>query len=152
MAKNKFSAKASSVTVVRKSQADRTLVAVFGILFFLGITILVATFGHFYATWILYLPIVFIVCPMALYYFSWRIEFGEKDIVKYLFFREVKRYSYTRVQEVIKRFSMVENGTCIIIIFKDGKMLSFRMRDHGYAKAFNKLQHHHSIIVKESHF
>ena len=97
---------------------------------------------------ILSIPLLLILLPMNLYYFTWRIDLEPNAIVHRLFFREVKRYTYSELQDVIRRYSLAEYDICIIMIFKDGKMLSFRRKDEGFDRAVRTLKHHHSITSK----
>ncbi len=135
-----------NTVTVKKCKPHRISTAVFSVCMMVVMTVLVALIGI--EGIILYIPLLLILLPMNVYYFTWRIDLEPNAIVHWLFFREVKRYSYSQLQEAVKRHSRAERDICIIMIFRDGKMLSFRMKDEGSNSAVKRLQHHHSIISK----
>jgi hypothetical protein len=94
---------------------------------------------------LLYIPILVILGPLTLYYLSWNIRFEEKVIVKRVFFREINRFSYSMLREVVKRYYTSERNFTICMHFVNGKTLQFRMDDENAGKATKKLQKYCSI-------
>lgn len=130
--------------ITRKCRSHRI-----GIGLFSGLMIAVTTFCVLYlrtiAATLLYVPILLITAPMVLYYYTWQIQFGEKEIVKRIFFRETKRYSYVQIREIVKSFHTSEHYFCIRIYFTDGKKIEFRMDDENAVQAARELHRHCSI-------
>jgi hypothetical protein len=101
-------------------------------------------------------PVVLLICiplllPMiflAMYYSTWQLRFDKKYIVKRLFFKEVKRYSYAQLQKVVKEHYISEQQICVIMHLVDGKTLHFRMDDDGAIQALKQLSGHRTIIIK----
>ncbi len=132
--------------IVRQCRSHRVLAIVFSLFLLGGMTALVLPIGI--EASILYLPLLVILVPMDLYFFTWQIRLEPNAIVKKLFFRQTHRYTYGELEEVVKRYSLAERDHTVIMIFKDKKTLSLRMRDEGYSAALRKLQHHRSILTK----
>ena len=135
-----------NTVIIKKCKSHRIFAAVFS-LFLLGLlTALVIPIGI--EGLLLCIPLLLILLPLDLYYFTWQIRLEPKAVVKRIFFRETHRYLYSELKEVVKRHSLAERDLCIILIFRDQKMLSFRRMDDGYSAALKKLKHHGSIISK----
>ena len=71
--------------VVRKCKSHRAGIAVFAILMFAILTIIILSL-HSAAALLLYIPPMIILMPLTLYYLTWNIRFEEKVIVKRVFF------------------------------------------------------------------
>lgn len=129
--------------IVRKRSSHRIFAAVFSIISLILIGVFAAHIGIIKAL-IASIPLLLILVPMFLYYFSWHLDFGRSHIVKHLFFRETRRYSYIQLRDVEKRFYGKE-GYCITMTFLDGRTIWFRMDDEQAAQAIKKLKKHRSI-------
>ena len=130
--------------VVRKCKSHLAGIAVFAILMFVILTVIILSL-HSSAALLLYIPPLIILVPLTLYYLTWNIRFEEKVIVKRVFFSEISRFSYSALQEVVKRYYVSERNFTIRMQFKNGKTLQFRMDDENAEKAVKTLLTHHSI-------
>lgn len=129
---------------VRKCKSHRAIIGVFSAVVVCLIVICVVYLNTPVAL-LLFLPILPIVTPMVLYYFTWQLHFDDKYIWKRVFFRETKKYSYAEFREVKRRYYTSENNFCVIMYFSDGRRIKFRMDDDGAGKAVKELQRHRSI-------
>ena len=130
--------------VVRKSKSHRAGIAVFAILMFVILTVIILSL-HSAAALLLYIPPMIILIPLTLYYLTWNIRFEENVIVKSVFFAEISRCSYSAIREVVKRYYTSERNFTIRMCFTNGKALQFRMDDENAEKAVKVLQTHCSI-------
>ena len=130
--------------VVRKCKAHRVFLAVFVAIVLATITICAISLND-PAVLLLSLPVLVIIAPMAIYFFSWQLLFDENQVQKRVFFRKVKTYSYAQLREVKRKFYTSENNFCVYMIFSDGKTIKFRMDDDGAELAVKELQRHRSI-------
>ena len=130
--------------VVRKCKAHRVFLAVFVAIVLATITICVISLND-PAVFLLSLPVLVIIAPMAIYFFSWQLFFDENQVQKRVFFRKVKTYSYAQLREVKRKFYTSENNFCVYMILSDGKTIKFRMDDDGAELAVKELQRHRSI-------
>ena len=130
--------------VVRKCKSHRAGIAVFAILMFVILTVIILSL-HSAAALLLYIPPMIILIPLTLYYLTWNIRFEENVIVKRVFFAEISRFSYFALREVVKRYYTSERNFTIRMHFVNGKTLQFRMDDESADKATKKLQKHCSI-------
>lgn len=130
--------------VVRKCKAHRVFLAVFAAIVLAAITICAISLND-PAVLLLSLPVLVIIAPMAIYFFSWQLLFDENQVQKRVFFRKVKTYSYAQLREVKRRYYTSENNFCVYMIFSDGKSIKFRMNDDRAQTAVKELQRHRSI-------
>ena len=130
--------------VVRKCKSHRTGIAVFGILMFVILTIIILSF-HSAAALLLYIPPMIILVHLTLYYLTWNIRFEDKTIVKSAFFADLSKFSYSALRDVVKRYYTSERNFTIRMHFTNGKTLQFRMDDENAEKAVKVLQKHCSI-------
>ena len=130
--------------IVRKCNRHRVFLGVFSALALATTTIAVVCLNTPVA-FVLYLPILLIVAPMVLYYSTWQMHFEDKFVLKRVFFRETKRYSYAELREIKRRYYTSENNFCVTMYFSDGTRMKFRMDDEGAGKAVKELQRHCSI-------
>ena len=130
--------------VVRKCKTRRMFLAVFAAFVLVAITICAISLND-PAVLLLSLPVLVIIAPMAIYFFSWQLHFDENQVQKRVFFRKVKTYSYAQLREVKRRYYTSENNFCVYMIFSDGKTIKFRMDDDGAELAVKELQRHRSI-------
>lgn len=130
--------------VVKKCKSHRIGITVFAILMLVILTVCVWLF-HSAAALLFYIPPLLIFAPLTLYFLTWNIRFEENAIVKRAFFVEISRFSYSALQEVVKRYYVSERNFTIRMQFKNGKTLQFRMDDENAEKAVKTLLTHHSI-------
>ena len=130
--------------VVRKCKSHRAVIAVFAILMFVILTVIVLSL-HSAAALLLYIPPMIILIPLTLYYLTWNIRFEENVIVKSVFFAEISRFSYFALREVVKRYYTSERNFTIRMHFVNKKIVQFRMDDENAEKAVKVLQKHCSI-------
>ena len=130
--------------VVRKCKAHRVFLAVFAAFVWIAITICAISLND-PAVLLFNIPILSIIAPMAIYFFTWQLHFDENQVQKRVFFRKVKTYSYAQLREVKRRYYTSENNFCVYMIFSDGKTIKFRMDDDGAELAVKELQRHRSI-------
>jgi hypothetical protein len=130
--------------VVRKCKTYRVFLAVFAAFVWISITISAISWND-PAVLLLSLPVLVIIAPMAIYFFSWQLHFDENQVQNRVFFRKVKTYSYAQLREVKRRYYTSENNFCVYMIFSDGKSIKFRMDDDGAELAVKELQRHRSI-------
>ena len=130
--------------IVNKCKGHRVFIDVFSVVAVAAITICVVCLNMPVAL-LLHLPILLIVVPMVLYYSTWQLHFEEQYILKRVFFRDTKKYSYTQLREVTRRYYTSGNNFCVIMYFSDGTRIKFRMDDDGAAQAVKELQRHRSI-------
>ena len=130
--------------IVTKCKAHRIGIAVFSIAMLTVLTVCVAAM-HTPAAILLYMPVLTILSPIALYYLTWQIRFDKKSIVRYVFGRKARIYSFTMLRDVVKRYYVSERNITVRMHFIDGKVLQFRMDDENAAQAVRILQRHCSI-------
>ena len=130
--------------VVRKCKAHRVFLSVFAAIVLAAITICAISLND-PAVLLLSLPVLVIIAPMAIYFFSWQLHFDENQVQKRVFFRKVKTYSYAQLREVKRRYYISENNICVCMFFSDGKSIKFRMDDDGAELAVKELHRHRSI-------
>lgn len=133
--------------VLRKCRSHRAGIVVFSISMITILTAYVLVLRTTAAI-LLYIPILVMLTPLTLYYLTWQIRFEEKEIIKSVFFRERKRYSFSMLREVVKRYYTSERNFMIRIYFADGKTIQFRMDDENAVKAEETLQRHCSIKIE----
>lgn len=130
--------------VVKKCKNHRAGIAVFAILMFVILTVIIFSL-HGAAALLLYIPPMIILMPLTLYYLTWNIRFEEKVIVKRVFLVEISRCSYSMLREVVKRYYTSERNFSITMYFLNKKTMQFRMDDENAEKAVKVLQKHCSI-------
>ena len=130
--------------VVRKCKSHLAGIAVFAILMFVILTVIILSL-HSSAALLLYIPPLIILVPLTLYYLTWNIRFEENVIVKSVFFAEISRFSYFALREVVKRYYTSERNFTIRMHFVNKKIVQFRMDDENAEKAVKVLQKHCSI-------
>ena len=130
--------------VVRKCKSHRIGIAVFAILMFVILTVIILSL-HSAAALLLYIPPMIILIPLTVYYLTWNIRFEENVIVKSVFFAEISRFSYFALREVVKRYYTSERNFTIRMHFVNKKIVQFRMDDENAEKAVKVLQKHCSI-------
>ena len=130
--------------VVRKCKSHRAGIAVFAILMFVILTVIILSL-HSAAALLLYIPPMIILIPLTVYYLTWNIRFEENVIVKRVFFAEISRFSYFALREVVKRYYTSERNFTIRMHFVNKKIVQFRMDDENAEKAVKVLQKHCSI-------
>ena len=130
--------------VVRKCKSHRAGIAVFAILMFVILTVIILSL-HSAAALLLYIPPMIILIPLTLYYLTWNIRFEENVIVKSVFFAEISRFSYFALREVVKRHYTSERNFTIRMHFVNKKIVQFCMDDENAEKAVKVLQKHCSI-------
>ena len=130
--------------VVRKCKSHRIGIAVFSILMFVILTVIILSL-HSSAALLLYIPPLIILVSLTLYYLTWNIRFEEKMIVKCVFFTKISRCSYSILREVVKRYYTSERNFTIRMYFVNKKTIQFRMDDENAEKAVKVLQKHCSI-------
>ena len=130
--------------VVRKCKSHRAGIAVFAILMFVILTVIILSL-HSAAALLLYIPPMIILIPLTLHYLTWNIRFEENVIVKSVFFAEISRFSYFALREVVKRYYTSERNFTIRMYFVNKKTIQFRMDDENAEKAVKVLQKHCSI-------
>ena len=130
--------------VVRKCKTYRVFLTVFAAFVWIAITICAISLND-PAVLLFNIPILSIIAPMAIYFFTWQLHFDENQVQKRVFFRKVKTYSYAQLREVKRRYYTSENNFCVYMIFSDGKTIKFRMDDDGAELAVKELQRHRSI-------
>lgn len=132
------------VIIVRKCKTYRVFLTVFAAIVLVAITICAISLND-PAVLLLSLPILVIIAPMAIYYFSWQLHFDENQVQNKVFLRKVKTYPYAQLREVKRRYYTSENNFCVCMVFSDGKSIKFRMDDDGAESAIKELQRHRSI-------
>ena len=130
--------------VVRKCKSHRTGIAVFGILMFVILTLIILSL-HSAAALLLYIPALVLLAPLTIYFLTWNIRFEDKTIVKSAFFADLSKFSYSALRDVVKRYYTSERNFTIRMHFTNGKTLQFRMDDENAEKAVKVLQKHCSI-------
>ena len=130
--------------VVRKCKSHRIGIAVFAILMFVILTVIILSL-HSAAALLLYIPPMIILMPLTLYYLTWNIRFEENVIVKSVFFAEISRFSYFALREVVKKYYTSERNFTIRMYFVNKKTIQFRIDDENAEKAVKVLQKHCSI-------
>ena len=130
--------------VVRKCKTRRMFLAVFAAFVLVAITICAISLND-PAVLLLSLPILVIIAPMAIYFFSLHLHFDQNQVENRVYFRKVKTYSYAQLREVKRRYYTSENNFCVYMYFSDGESIKFRMDDDGAESAVKELQRHRSI-------
>ena len=130
--------------VVRKCKTRRMFLAVFAAFVLVAITICAISLND-PAVLLLSLPILVIIAPMAIYFFSLQLHFDQNQVENRVYFRKVKTYSYAQLREVKRRYYTSENNFCVYMYFSDGESIKFRMDDDGAESAVKELQRHRSI-------
>ena len=132
--------------VVRKCKSHRAGIAVFAILMFVILTVIILSL-HSAAALLLYIPPMIILIPLTLYYLTCNIRFEENVIVKSVFFAEISRFSYFALREVVKRYYTSERNFTIRMHFVNKKIVQFRMDDENAEKAVKALLKYCSIKI-----
>ena len=132
--------------VVRKCKSHRAGIAVFAILMFVILTVIILSL-HSAVALLLYIPPMIILIPLTLYYLTWNIRFEENVIVKSVFFAEISRFSYFALREVVKRYYTSECNFTIRMHFVNKKIVQFRMDDENAEKAVKALLKYCSIKI-----
>ena len=132
--------------VVRKCKSHRIGIAVFAILMFVILTVIILSL-HSAAALLLYIPPMIILIPLTLYYLTWNIRFEENVIVKSVFFAEISRFSYFALREVVKKYYTSERNFTIRMHFVNKKIVQFRMDDENAEKAVKALLKYCSIKI-----
>lgn len=130
--------------VVKKCKSHRITLAVFVTIMLVILTVFVWIL-HSPVALLLYIPPLVIFAPMALFFLTWNIRFEETQIVHSVFFREIHRFPYSMLREVVKRYYTSERNFTIRMHFANGKTLHFRMDDENAEKAVRAIQKHCSI-------
>lgn len=130
--------------IVKKCKAHRVGIVVFSIMMLTVLTFCVVAM-HTPVAILLYIPVLIFLSPMALYYLTWQIRFDKKSIVKYVFGRKARTYSFTMLRDAVKRYYDSERNVTVRMHFIDDKVLQFRMDDENAAQAVKILQRHCSI-------
>ena len=130
--------------IVKKCKSHRAGIVTFFVLMLVVTTICVFALRTVAAA-LLYIPVLIILMPMALYYLSWQIRIDKKGITRSVFFRKGKQYTFTMLQNVVKSYYVSERNFTIRMYFLDGKMIQFRMDDENAIQAVRELQRHCSI-------
>ena len=81
---------------------------------------------------------------MLIYFETWHITLGSKEITSIACFRKIGPYTYAQVSSVVKGHSFTMD-TYIRITFCDGKTIQFRTEDKNAERAIVTLTKHHSI-------
>ena len=130
--------------IVRKCKAHRMGLLVFSLLVLAVLTACVIAMQT-PAAILLYIPFLIILSPMALYYLTWQIRFEDKEIVRSVFARKTRTYSFTMLRKVVKSYYLSEHNFSVRMYFLDDKTLQFRMDDENAIQAVKILQRHCSI-------
>ena len=130
--------------IVRKCKAHRLGLLVFSLLVLAVLTACVIAMQT-PAAILLYIPFLIILSPMALYYLTWQIRFEDKEIVRSVFARKTRTYSFTMLRKVVKSYYLSEHNFSVRMYFLDDKILQFRMDDENAIQAVKILQRHCSI-------
>ena len=130
--------------IVRKCKAHRMGLLVFSLLVLAVLTACVIAMQT-PAAILLYIPFLIILSPMALYYLTWQIRFEDKEIVRSVFARKTRTYSFTMLRKVVKSYYLSEHNFSVRMYFLDDKILQFRMDDENAIQAVKILQRHCSI-------
>ena len=130
--------------IVKKCRSHRIGITVFCVAIFVALTVCVLAMRT-PAALLLYVPFLVIAVPAALYFLTWQIRFGEKEVCRRVFFRDSKPYSYAMLREVVKNYYVSERNVTVRMHFTDGKTLQLRMDDENAATAIKVLQKHCSF-------
>ena len=134
----------NKTVVVKKCKTHRVSIVAFSIVMLVVLTVCVVAMQT-PAAILLYIPVLVILSPMVLYYLTWQIRFEQKGIIRYVFGRKARKYSFTMLCEVVKRYYVSERNFTIRMHFLDGKTLQFLMNDENAVHAVKILQRHCSI-------
>ena len=130
--------------IVRKCKTHRIGIIVFSVLVLAVLTACVIAMQTPVAI-LLYIPFLIILSPVTLYYLTWQIRFEDKEIVRGVWGRKTRTYSFTMLREVVKSYYVSERNFTVRMYFLDGKMFQFRMDDENAIQAVRILQRHCSI-------
>ena len=130
--------------IVKKCKAHRIGIVVFSIVMLTVLTFCVVAM-HTPVAILFYIPVLIILSPMVLYYLTWQIRFDKKGIVRYIFGKKARKYSFTMLREAVKSYYVSERNFTVRMHFIDGKVLQFRMDDENAVQAVKILQRHCSI-------
>lgn len=130
--------------VIKKCKSHRIGIAVFSIIMLVFLTVCVLCL-HSAAAFLLYILPLVVFAPFVLYFLTWNIRFEEKLIVKSAFFTQISKFTYSSLQEVVKKYYTSERNVTVRMHFVNGKTLQFRMDDENAEKAVKALQKHCSI-------
>ena len=83
------------------------------------------------------------VLLLELYCETWRISFGEKICRKFFFFE--RTYEWRELKEAKKYYSLSENGEILLLVFKGGRSLRFRLNDQNGGEAERLILKHCNI-------
>lgn len=129
---------------VKICKRHRVGITVFCALIFLILTICVLSMQRIAAI-LLYIPVLAIMLPIVLYFWTWQIHFEEHGIVKSVFFRKSKTYPFIMLREVVKCYYGSKQDFTIRMFFVDGKIFQLRMDDKNSTQAVKELLKHCSI-------
>ena len=130
--------------IVKKCKSHRTVMVIFSVAMFVVLTMCVFAMQTA-AALLFYVPFFVIWAPMTIYFLTWQIRFEKSGIVRKVFFRESKKYSFAMLREVVKSFYASERNFTVRMYFVDGKVLQFRMDDENATQAVKTLLRHGSI-------
>ena len=134
-------------SIVKKRKSHRILILSFW-LFTLGFMIISVINMRDPKIFLIFIPILIPITLLGIYYCTWQLYLDQKYIVKRLFFREVKRYSYAQIQKIVKEHFVSEQQLCVVAYFVDGKTIHFRMDCNGAIQAVKILSKHRTISIK----
>ena len=152
MSKPKTTSTTKKTIVIKMRKAHRIFVlTTFSLLFLfmLAAMIYVITSSKFEIGIILMLLAVptFLFLPFPVYYATWQITFDADGIQKRLFGINHKKHEWTQVKDVRSAWLNSERSYGISIIFKNRKVIHFRM-DCENAEAAKKLILSHCSITE----
>ena len=152
MSKPKTTSTTKKTIVIKMRKAHRILVlTMFSLLFLfmLAAMIYVITSPKFETGIILMLFAIptFLFLPFPVYYATWQITFDADGIQKRLFGINHKKHEWTQVKDVRSAWLISERSYGISIIFKNRKVIHFRM-DCENAEAAKKLILSHCSITE----
>lgn len=88
-------------------------------------------------------------CLYALIYFKkWEIIFSSNQITVSIFPHRRYEYSYYSIKEASERYSYVEHGYVMYLLFSDGRHIQFSHIFTNYLKAKHEIMKHRSVIHK----
>ena len=134
-------------SIVKKRKSHRILILSFWLLT-LGFMIISVINMRDPKIFLIFIPILIPITLLGIYYYTWQLYLDQKYIVKRLFFREVKRYSYAQIQKIVKEHFVSEQQLCVVVYFVDGKTIHFRMDCDSAIQAVKILSKHRTIHIK----
>ena len=133
--------------LVKKRKSHRILILTFWLFAFV-LMISSAIYMRDPKIFLIFIPLLIPITLLGIYNCTWQLYLDQKYIAKRVFFREVKRYSYTQIQKVVKEHFVSEQQTCVIVYFVDGKNIHFRMDCDDAIQAVKMLSKHRTISIK----